>query len=41
MAFPFLEALPPVFLYVALAAWAAAFVGAVRSAARNLVSLAR
>ena len=34
MGFTFLGAIPPLFLYVALVAWAAAFAGAVRSAAR-------
>jgi tellurite resistance protein TehA-like permease len=41
MELAFLEALPPVFLYVALAAWAAAFVGAVRSAVRSVFSRGR
>jgi tellurite resistance protein TehA-like permease len=36
MRFDFLWFLPPVFMYVALAAWSAAFVGAVRSGLRAL-----
>jgi tellurite resistance protein TehA-like permease len=41
MQLPFLEPVPRYFLYIALAAWAAAFVGLVRSLARGALAEAR